>query len=105
MQDFYEEKAKYRKKKDSSKSKSSVKTKHKHRYEKCILECGKHSYFTIVDYCTVCGKIGKTYVDDICEKLPNGSYRHYSNDEILDKNKKLVKFYVEDTLYDKYVGI
>ena len=57
------EEPRYKKKK---KKKPHIKSKHKHRYASALLDCGQHIYshgvkeprYYIVEYCTICGRIG-----------------------------------------------
>lgn len=101
--DNYEEESKYKKKIGSNISKSSRKTKHKHQYKGCLIKypfkyCGE-IYYSVrpASYCTICGKIGGNILQrPVTEKLEDNHYRMYGAEEILEMNKDLEIFEMEE---------
>ena len=110
MRDVLErETPKYRKHKESNVSKGNRKSKHKHTYVPAIFHYlyvgplgNKHDNYAVGQYCSLCGKIGK--YQKAFEKTPDGFYRRPSDEEILEKNKDLEIFEVEN-FFQKYINI
>lgn len=107
----FDEVEKHRKKTQSNTSKSSHKSKHKHQYKMCLIshplyfQGDKSLHIRIASYCTICGKIGDNFENRLlCEKLNNGCYRMYKSDELIEKNKDLELFEIEDWT-QKYIPI
>lgn len=107
----YEDEPKYKKKTKSNTSKSSNKSKHKHQYKGCLIKypfmykSEKCYSVTPASYCTVCGKIGGNILQiPVTERLEDGCRRMYRSEEILEMNKDLEVFEVEDVT-QKYISI
>lgn len=107
----YDDEPKHKKKTKSNTSKSSNKSKHKHQYKGCLIKYPfmykneKCYSITPASYCTVCGKIGGNILQiTVTERLENGLWRMYGSEEILEMNKDLEVFEVEDVT-QKYISI
>ena len=105
-----EEIPKYKKKKQSSTSKSFDKSKHKHDYSKqCIAKMppfiqGGKPIINVAKYCSVCGKIGESYVPIVEDENAMFKRRYMSNEEILATYPNLDIVELEEH-FQKYIPI
>jgi hypothetical protein len=98
--DFENDVPKYRKK---STRQPPVKSKHKHLYKDCLLKKIDENKAYKSEYCTVCGKIGKTLFFET-KPFKNGYRIMISQEELLSKYKDLEIFNINE-IWDKYVTL